>query len=178
MAVAVVAVLHGDLLRTLTDAFGDADGLSVVARRARKQGRVSNQLCKKLIRIDDAFAIIRHATSSKAQQLLQHLHEELAKPTQPVQKDTAPEPKYTHAGPPNQQVAASMEVDESEHSESVQHQPTLGDPKPQVAASEEAHIIESEHCGSHQHKPSSMGICVGPFTAACPDCRADTGEAW
>ena len=77
MALELVARLHGDLFRSLTDAYGDAEGLSVVARRGRKLGCISNATLKKIVRIDDAFAVMRHANAARAAKLLTLVQSEI-----------------------------------------------------------------------------------------------------
>ena len=69
MALEIIAVLHGELFRALTDVVGDAEGLGVAARRARKQGLLSNQVMKKLVRVDDTFAMLRHVSKARALKL-------------------------------------------------------------------------------------------------------------
>ncbi len=69
MALEVLAKLHGDLFRSLTDVLGDAEGLSVVARRGRKRGFLTNQTLKKIVRVDEAFAMMRHANNARADKL-------------------------------------------------------------------------------------------------------------
>ena len=66
-AAALICELHGDSLRKLSDALpGDYDGLTTASRAARRAGRISPGLARKLERLDWAFAWSRHITATKS----------------------------------------------------------------------------------------------------------------
>ncbi len=57
----LLADVHGQCFRLLVEATGcDAEGLSVVARLARRRHVISGDMCKKLARLDTACAVLRH----------------------------------------------------------------------------------------------------------------------
>ena len=70
--------LHGDALRSLSDAMGvHPQGLGAIARAALRGKRISGRTCKRLTRLDDAFAVVRHITASYASGFLAELSAEL-----------------------------------------------------------------------------------------------------
>ncbi len=65
--VGVVAVLHGGCLQLLAQHLRrDFDGLAVNARTARRSRVINNGICKKMVRLDTAFAVLRHMTGPRA----------------------------------------------------------------------------------------------------------------
>ena len=63
-AESLVLELHGMLLRLVSRRSGHHfQGLSQAARHLRKLGLLDNKTVQKLIRIDNAFNIVRHITS-------------------------------------------------------------------------------------------------------------------
>ena len=64
MAELLVYELHGALLRLTSQCAGyHFQGLSSAARHLKSHRRIDARLAKKLIRIDDAFNVVRHITS-------------------------------------------------------------------------------------------------------------------
>ena len=69
---------HGCALRAVSDALGEhLQGLGVLARAARKSGLVSNRMSRRLVRLDEAYALLRHITSASVAALLRDLSLEL-----------------------------------------------------------------------------------------------------
>ena len=63
-AESLVFELHGALLRLVSNRAGcHYQGLSAASRHLKSLGRIDNRTSKKLIRIDDAFNVVRHITS-------------------------------------------------------------------------------------------------------------------
>ena len=63
----LLADLHGDCFRLLCTATGvDAPGLAVVARIAKRAGKITAATCRRLEKVDNAFAVARHLSSPKA----------------------------------------------------------------------------------------------------------------
>ena len=63
-AESLVLELHGALLRLVSQRTGcHFQGLSAASRHLKSLGRIDNRISKKLIRIDDAFNVVRHITS-------------------------------------------------------------------------------------------------------------------
>ena len=74
----LVAEARGLAFRRVTDALGeDHEGLSKAARRARQKGILPNLWARKLIKLDEAFAVIRHLTSQRASRFDEDLAQEL-----------------------------------------------------------------------------------------------------
>jgi len=70
--------LHGLSMRALSNALAThMDGLSALARTGRKKGIVSNRMSRKLVKIDEAFGLLRHITRSSLQQVLAELRGEI-----------------------------------------------------------------------------------------------------
>ena len=64
MAELLVLELHGALLRLISQCAGyHFQGPSSAARHLKSHGRIDTRTAKKLIRIDDAFNVVRHITS-------------------------------------------------------------------------------------------------------------------
>ena len=62
----LLADLHGDCFRLLCTATGvDAPGLAVVARIAKRAGKITAATCRRLEKVDNAFAVARHLSSPK-----------------------------------------------------------------------------------------------------------------
>ena len=78
--VALLADVHGRALRIIAKELQeDVEGLGAASRRARQRGRISNQLAKKLDRIDTAFAVCRHLTEPRANGFIGGLLDALAR---------------------------------------------------------------------------------------------------
>ena len=74
----LLAEVRGSAFRALCRATGlDADGLAVVARKARKLGIISPRTAKKLVRIDEAFSLVRHLSGPRADRFDAALRAEL-----------------------------------------------------------------------------------------------------
>ena len=72
MAAALVADLHGQLLRELAAGSGiHFVGLRAAAAHYRRARLIDNRLSKQLTRLDDTFAVIRHITDVSAKKLVQ-----------------------------------------------------------------------------------------------------------
>ena len=70
---------HGQSLRILSGALDmHLDGLSVFARVARKKGIVSNKMCRKLVRVDESFSILRHITRASLHSMVRDLRAEIS----------------------------------------------------------------------------------------------------
>ena len=52
------------------------DGLGALSRRGRKEGRISNRVSRKLCKVDECFALLRHITQASASQMLLDLRSE------------------------------------------------------------------------------------------------------
>ena len=75
---ALLASVHGHCLRALSDSAGKPFvGLSMAARGCWKDGSISNRMYKKVVRVDTAFAIVRHLTTQRVQQFMVDLGNEL-----------------------------------------------------------------------------------------------------
>jgi cold shock CspA family protein len=75
----LVVLAHGSSLRALSDAAGEHfEGLGVAARLLRKRKLLSNKLAKKLVRLDECAAILRHITKASCSALAHSIQEELA----------------------------------------------------------------------------------------------------
>ena len=76
----LVVLAHGSSLRALSDAAGEHfEGLGVAARLLRKRKLLSNKLAKKLVRLDECAAILRHITKASCSALAHSIQEELTK---------------------------------------------------------------------------------------------------
>lgn len=79
MAEALIYALHGEALRTLSDEIGPHfEGVQAGARLARKLGRISDKMFKRLTVLDHAFSLQRHITKAKASQVMLDLERALA----------------------------------------------------------------------------------------------------
>ena len=76
-AAALLAELHGAAFRRLSLEVGDAGGLTVAAREARRLGRVSPGLMRKLERVDIAMHYAQHISMAKVAALTDRLEREL-----------------------------------------------------------------------------------------------------
>ncbi len=75
----LVAEAHAACLRLLCSKLDfDGDGLSVVARLARKRGVISTGLAKKLIKLDTAEHVTRHLTPVRVRRFVSSVREALA----------------------------------------------------------------------------------------------------
>ena len=73
-ATMMLAELHGSCFRRLCAALGrHHEGLAVAARHARRQRLLPGPICKKLERVDVAFALVRHLTTVKVNDFLSDL---------------------------------------------------------------------------------------------------------
>ena len=74
MAVALIADLHGTLLRRLSDQCGvHFSGLELAARVARKRGLITDRMAKKVRKVDAAFNVARHITVASCREMLEEL---------------------------------------------------------------------------------------------------------
>ena len=63
----LLAETHGAAFRMLCESTGfDGDGLTIVARVARKRGFISSAMAKKCEKLDIAYAVSRHLTKPRA----------------------------------------------------------------------------------------------------------------
>ena len=70
----LLASAHGGSLRVLCDALHfDCDGLKIAARHARRQDLISDKMFKTLMKVDAAFALARHITGPKVDELMDDL---------------------------------------------------------------------------------------------------------
>ena len=75
----LVFMLHGMLLRLLSKASGmHYAGLAQGARDLRRKGRISNNVAKKLVILDQTLALLRHLTSIYCQTFFEQVAAELA----------------------------------------------------------------------------------------------------
>ena len=79
MALEIIARLHGELLRDVSGySHTHYSGLRSGAADLRRRMIISNQLAKRLTRLDDAFAVVRHITDVSAIELRAQLSAALA----------------------------------------------------------------------------------------------------
>ena len=76
-AAALLAELHGRTFRRLTLEVGDRMGLTVAAREARRQRRITPTLARKLERLDIATHFAQHINAVKIEAVQAWLEEEL-----------------------------------------------------------------------------------------------------
>ena len=75
----LLAAVRGSTFRALCAATAqDADGLAVVARRARRLGLITPRTAKKLVRIDEAFCLVRHLSGPRVASFDAELRAELS----------------------------------------------------------------------------------------------------
>jgi len=78
MTIGLLASSHNAAFLSLCSATGfDGDGLTVVARFARRQRMISPRLAKQAEKLDIAFAVLRHLTAPRSQRFLAELEAEL-----------------------------------------------------------------------------------------------------
>ena len=78
-AAALLAEVHGALLRELCNALqSDCCGLAVAARMAKSRSLIPPKLCKTLVRLDEAWAFVRHVNSVKCAHICTALADALA----------------------------------------------------------------------------------------------------
>lgn len=78
-AVGLLAELHGDMFRVIAASTGERYmGLGSAASILRRRGLLSGGLAKSLVRIDDAYSIIRHLDIMKVRLILDELESPLA----------------------------------------------------------------------------------------------------
>ena len=74
----LIATLRGRCLRLLTEALCQQyEGLAVAARSAKRRKVVSRRTCRKLERIDDAYAVSRHISGLRIRNYLELLSREV-----------------------------------------------------------------------------------------------------
>ena len=79
MSAALVADVHGRLVRIAADATGiHFQGLRAAAGHLRRAGLIDQRLTKSLTRLDDAAAILRHITSVSADEIVERLSTSIA----------------------------------------------------------------------------------------------------
>uniref|UniRef100_A0A7S2LNF6 Uncharacterized protein n=1 Tax=Zooxanthella nutricula TaxID=1333877 RepID=A0A7S2LNF6_9DINO len=77
-AAALVAELHGQVLRLLSDRLGiHCQGLAQAARRARACGMLSNQAAQRVTRLDVAHNVVRHVTGPRTKTFLAEIRDEV-----------------------------------------------------------------------------------------------------
>ena len=77
-AAALAGRLHGQLLRLSARHAGrHFQGLRAAAAHLRRNENISNRMAKKLTRLDDTFAVLRHITEMSAEDLENELYAEL-----------------------------------------------------------------------------------------------------
>jgi hypothetical protein len=77
-AAQLIFQLHGEVLRGVAAREGQHfQGLRSAAGYLRRRGRISNQSAKKLVRVDDAFAVVRHISEASVSAFLENLMDEL-----------------------------------------------------------------------------------------------------
>jgi len=75
---ALLAAAHGYAFRRLSKELSiEAEGLSIVARMARKKHIISNDFAKKLVNLDNANSIVRHLSVIKLQKFKKDVDEQL-----------------------------------------------------------------------------------------------------
>ena len=80
--------LHGSALRMLSDASEiHFQGLGMAARMARKQGKISARMCKKLVDVATAYNLVRHVTRMSCKELLSDVASELQDSTTTAEPD-------------------------------------------------------------------------------------------
>eukprot|EP00929_Paragymnodinium_shiwhaense_P095721 TRINITY_DN5699_c0_g1_i8.p1 TRINITY_DN5699_c0_g1~~TRINITY_DN5699_c0_g1_i8.p1 ORF type:complete len:193 (-),score=33.28 TRINITY_DN5699_c0_g1_i8:617-1195(-) len=62
-------------------------GLAAASRLLRRQGRISNKMAKKLVHLDSAFNLLRHATTISCKDVVQVLDNELLNGIEGKEKD-------------------------------------------------------------------------------------------
>ena len=73
----LLASAHGKCLRILTGVLKeDFVGLSAAARAARRQHVICNRTSKRIVRLDEAFAVARHLTMMRVDKFVDELKEE------------------------------------------------------------------------------------------------------
>ena len=73
-AACLVAEVHGRLVRLVASATGQHfQGLRAASSSLRRNGLITNRLARQLTRLDDAFAVIRHITSVRSDQIADEL---------------------------------------------------------------------------------------------------------
>lgn len=78
MAASVVFKLHGALMRLIADVgHEEFIGLRSAASSLRRRRVIDNRLAKQLVRVDDAAALLRHATSLRSTRMLAELRAQL-----------------------------------------------------------------------------------------------------
>ena len=74
--------LRGASFRRLCSALhAEPQGLSIAARTARRAKLIDNKLAKQLVKVDEAYAIVRHLSQVRTLRCLRELDEQLAKQT-------------------------------------------------------------------------------------------------
>ena len=80
--------LHGSALRMLSDASEmHFQGLGMAARMARKQGKISTRMCRKLLDVATAYNLVRHVTRMSCKEMLSDIASELRENTATTDKD-------------------------------------------------------------------------------------------
>ena len=106
----LIAETHGAALRALCEkADYDGNGLSQVARVARRRHLISPAMAKKLERLDATFAISRHLTVQRSRSFLGQLQAELYK--QPAETPAAPATPAASQADKKEKLDAEMLVD-------------------------------------------------------------------
>ena len=106
----IIAETHGAALRALCEkADYDGNGLSQVARVARRRHLISPAMAKKLERLDATFAISRHLTVQRSRSFLGQLQAELYK--QPAETPAAPATPAASQADKKEKLDAEMLVD-------------------------------------------------------------------
>ena len=76
----LLADARGQAFRHLCAALGhDFEGLATAARRARKQGVIDARWCKRLVRLDEAFSLVRHLSAQRVTAFVSDLEAALVK---------------------------------------------------------------------------------------------------
>ena len=83
--VGVIAEAHLAALQAIESKMGATYmGLAVAARSARRAGRISVRICRRLERLDMAWHVVRHTTSGRLTELANELSADLEKDPDPA----------------------------------------------------------------------------------------------